>query len=776
MTASVLLAVGCTGLGPQDALAALAQSMLALRSAGDLSTACAIAGSCAMQGTGANDWRILRVDPRSGTLRCMDPAGIETPYLAEPEGPVEWTLQQEMAAFDDGLGAAVPGGASPRRECELWTEEPGALATLPLLSNGTVCGVLLVAFPSPHGFTTTERLMLQTLGDGLAVALERADLRRQLDDLRRDNSRLERRIAEGDETASNLMSVVAHEIRSPLTAIKAYAEALLESLRNAQAPRERFLSIINVECDRLSRLVTDILDLSRLESGQRPLRLTRIELETLVREMLEGLQPVLQARRIRTAIQIEPKLLLEADVDLLRRLLINLLGNAAKYSPIGGEVRVTGHARGDEFWVSVEDQGPGIPAEDLPHVFERFYRARQQGDQETEGNGLGLAIARGIVELHGGRIQVEVPGKGGTRFVFCLPQRQLASARARRIARSIVTRGDLPELFEQTVEMVAAAMDAEIVSLMLIDPEAGDLSISASRGLEGQQLEGRRTTMRSGVAGSVAAWGRPLLVNNIETDRRFRRMNHPQYKTKSLLCVPLKVEGEVVGVLNVNNKRSGEPFDDDDLAVLGALVERVGSAIERASQHPDSPKLVAEAIQAVRSITQLKRGSLLGGRQVVHLSRALARELEMPDSEVDLIGYVASIHDIGMGSVNDQVAHGETLDDRERSEVERHPEVSVEIMRPLEYQNAVRDVILAHHEHWDGSGYPRALSGIAIPAGARVLAVVDAWESMTRGRPFRAPIPREAAMDELRRAAGGQFDPQVVAAFLSVLGHEEGTS
>jgi len=315
-------------------------------------------------------------------------------------------------------------------------------------------------------------------------------------------------------------------------------------------------------------------------------------------------------------------------------------------------------------------------------------------------------------------------------------------------------------------------MDAEIVSLMLIDPEAGDLAIHASRGLDGQQLEGRRTTLRSGVAGSVAAWGRPLLVNNIETDRRFRRLNHPQYKTKSLLCVPLLVEGEVIGVLNVNNKRSGESFDDDDLAVASALVERVGSAVERASQHPDSPKLVAEAVQAVRSITRLKRESLLGGREQVHLARALARELQMPDSEIDLIGYVASIHDIGMGEVRDHVAHGECLDDRDRSAVERHPAVSVEIMRPLEYQNAVRDVILAHHERWDGTGYPRGLSGGAIPLGSRVLAVVDAWESMTRGRPFRAPVSRDEAIEELRRAAGAHFDPQVVSAFLSVLSQE----
>jgi len=756
---------------PESALASLAQALLALRSAGDLGTACAIAGTCAMQGAGASDWRLMRVDPRSGTLMCMDPAGIESAYLAEADGPVEWTLQQEMAAYDDGL--TEPG--APREE-SLWSEPPQALATIPLISGGIVCGVLLVAFSAPHPFTTTDRLLLQTLGDGVALTLERAELRRRFEESRRQSARLERRVAEGEETASSLMSVVAHEIRSPLTAIKAYAEALLESLQNAQAPRERFLSIINVECDRLSRLVTDILDLSRLESGQRPLRLSRLEPETLVRETLEGLQPVLHARRIRTAFQIDAQLKLEADADLMRRLLINLLGNAAKFSPIGGEVRITAAPQGDACEVSVEDQGPGIPAEDLPHVFERFFRSRQAGEQESEGTGLGLAIARGIVELHGGNIRVEIPEKGGTRLVFQLPLRQLATPRARRIARAVMARPDLCTLFDHTVEMVAAAMDAEIVSMMLVDPERGDLSIVASRGLDGQQLGARRTTLRSGVAGSVAAWGRPLLVNNIETDRRFRRLNHPQYKTKSLLCVPLHVEREVIGVLNVNNKRSGEAFDDDDLAVLSALVERVGSSVERASQHPDSPRLVEEALQAVRSITRLKRESLLGGRQQVHLARALARELQLPETEVDLIGYVASIHDIGMSAMRDEVAHGEPLDERSRSEVQKHPEVSVEIMRPLEYQTAVRDVILTHHERWDGHGYPRGLLGIEIPLGGRVLAVVDAWESMTRGRPFRAPIPREMAIAELKRSSGAQFDPDIVAAFVRVLEREGGAS
>jgi len=746
----------------------LAQALLALRSTGDLGTACAIAATCAVQALNGSDYRLLRVDPRSGALRTVDGSGVETPYLAEQGGPVECALTEEAAMFDEGR---LPSA----REVGLWLETPGALAVLPLVTAGNVLGFLLLAFPSARAFSGADRTFAQTLADALALALENDALRHTLDQERRRLARAEQHVHEGEEASSSLMSVVAHEIRSPLTAIKAYTEALLDSLTNPQAPRQRFLGIINDECDRLARLVTDILDLSRLEAGQRPLRLARINFGALVHETLEGLQPLARARKVDFDVEIEESLVPEADADLLRRLLINLVGNAIKFSPAGGPVTVHARARGDDWLGFVQDSGPGIPPDDLPHIFERFYRARDAREpQEVEGNGLGLAISRGIVELHGGRIWAQTLEPHGTRICFAMPVSQLAAPNARRIARQVWNRTDLRELFDQTVEMVAASMDADIVSFMLVDPDQGDLFIAASRGLEGQKLLGRRTSFRSGVAGSVAAWGRPLLVNNIETDRRFRRLNHPQYKTKSLLCTPLRVQGEVLGVFNVNNKHSGEAFDDDDLAVLAPLIDRVAGAIERAIAHPESPRIVSEALEAVRNVIRLKRECLLGGHDAVHLARAMARELQLPESEADLIGYVASIHDLGMMRLQREVATPGPLDPARLEALERHPEISISIIRPLEYLAHVHELILAHHERWDGTGYPRGLAGEHIPIGARVLAAVDAFDGMTRARPYRSPRTREEALDEMRRESGRQFDPRVVEALLRVLEREGG--
>ena len=354
-----------------EGLAMLSQAMLALRSTADLGTASAIAGSCVLSALEAADYRLLRMDSRSGTLRCLDGTGVETPYLPEPEGPVEWVMRHEIPSFLDGQEPTPEG-----REAGLWIEPPVGLATVPLLSGSVVSGFLLVGWNGPHRFTPAERMFLQTLGDGLALAFERTELRRMLERERQRVHELERLQSDGEETSSHLMSVVAHEIRSPLTAIKAYTEAMLDNLSNPHAPRERFLGIISDECDRLTRLVTDVLDLSRLEAGQRPLRLARSGIEGLLKETVQSLAATARPRQIGFQVDVEAGLVAEVDPDLLRRLLANLIGNAIQFSPAQGKVRVHASVRGDEWTCTVEDDGPGIPREDLPHVFERFYRAR----------------------------------------------------------------------------------------------------------------------------------------------------------------------------------------------------------------------------------------------------------------------------------------------------------------------------------------------------------------------------------------------------------------
>lgn len=757
---------------PGEAVALLAEAVLALRTTSDLGVSWGIANANATRALGASDARLLRMDRRSGALFRFEESGVETPYLAEDGGPVEWVMRNDRPSFEDGTNA--PNAA---RETLLWQQPPGALCTLPLVAGNALWGFLLVAFANPRTLPGPERRFLQALADALALALERADLVRALDEERTRVVTAERRLATAQEAASALMAIVAHELRSPLSSIKAYAETLGSNLDNPRAPRGRFLTIIDEECDRLASLVTDVHDLSRLESGECTLRLSTLSLAEFGREMCTALADAAARRKVTIVHENAGEARVEMDPDFTRRAVANLIENAIEFSPEGATVRVRFAVRGDEWSCSVTDDGPPPPAEDLALVFEGFYRARRQlpnGQPSHEGTRIGLAIARSIVQLHGGRMWAELPPEGGTRFSLAMPVRQVASSRARRTARQTVGRNDLSELFQAIVEMVAVTLETGIVSLVLVDPDRGDLFVAAAVGLAPQGVNGRRTTLRSGVAGAVAAWGRPVLVENIETDRRFRRLNHPQYQTKSLLCVPLRVEGEVIGVINANNKTSGESFDEDDLALLVMLAERVGSAIERACAYPDSGRVVEDALEAVRCMTRLKRDLALGGRREVKLVRAVARELGVPAADLDVIGYVASIHDVGMVRVTGETDGPGALNEAQRSVVSTHPAVSVAILRPLEYLGVVRELILSHHERWDGTGYPRGLAGEAIPLGARILAVVDAWQSLTVERPFRAARAPEDAVAELRREAGRQFDAEVVEALVRVLDREGG--
>jgi signal transduction histidine kinase/putative methionine-R-sulfoxide reductase with GAF domain len=764
-------------VSPREMTTLLAEAVLALRATSELSVSWDLARASLRQALGAMDARLLRVDRRSGALYVVEDSGVETPYLAEHGGPVEWVMRNDRARYDESLTE------EPSCETLLWREPPASLATLPLVAGSTAFGFLLAGFAAPRDFPPAERLLLQSLSDALALALERAHLRRALEDERAQASRLEHQLASAREFSASLLNLVVTELRSPLSSVKAYSESLDQMAPQSRSARAQFLDVIHEECDRMASLLTDVNDLARIEGGGCTLRLSAISLRELGRASLDRLREIARERGVALELEAD-ETRVEVDHELLRRAVENLVRNGIEFSPRGGTVKLTLAGKESDWTCAVHDQGPALPDSALASAFDRVHQVRRDAPPGSAAAAhgpaatrLGLAIARGIVELHGGRLWVEqAPGVvGGTApgpsFCFSAPVRQTASPRARRVARQALGRPDLQPLFDAIVEMIGATLESSLVSLVLVDPDRGDLFVAASTGHAGG-LHSHRTTLRSGVAGAVAAWGHPLLVDDIETDRRFRRLNHPQYRTKSLLSVPLRVEGEVIGVVNAANKVSGEAFDEDDLGVVVMLTERVGSAIERACAYPDSERVVEDALHTVRAMTRLKREFSLGGRGAVKRSRALARRLGLTPAEVDVIGYVASIHDLGMLRLGPETRHAERLDASQRLAIRAHPEASVEILRPLEYLGQVRELVLAHHERWDGSGYPHGLQGEAIPIGARILAVVDAWESLTTARPWRLAAGREEAEAELRREAGGQFDPEVVAEFLAMLDEE----
>ena len=255
---------------------------------------------------------------------------------------------------------------------------------------------------------------------------------------------------------AQFVSDVSHELRTPLTAVKGSVETLRGGAVDDPAVRERFLASIESETDRLIRLVNDLLTLSRADAHALTLRLRPVDLRTVVRSTSEKLTPRLVAKGLHLTVELpDTPLTASADPDRVEQVLVNLLDNALKHTPAGGKVTVAGyglkveggHAEWfgcahhrpltsspplpDGAWVilSVADTGEGIPAADLPHVFERFYRADRSRSRERGGSGLGLSIAKALVEAHGGHIWLESTsrasgtgeGESGTTASFALP-------------------------------------------------------------------------------------------------------------------------------------------------------------------------------------------------------------------------------------------------------------------------------------------------------------------------------------------------------------------
>ena len=210
---------------------------------------------------------------------------------------------------------------------------------------------------------------------------------------------------------------VSHELRTPLSVIKGYVETLVEEHAAMSVPdRDHFLRTTQRHTERLQSLLDDLLLLSRLESGSPGLRPEVVSMGRMLEAVVADYRGRPAAGAHQIALELDPGLEpLRLDPLRLTQVFENLLDNALKYTPAGSEIRVTAHVRGGEVVASVGDNGPGIPPEDLPHIFERFYRVDKGRSRDKGGTGLGLSIAKHIVQLHGGRIWAEsVPGQGST--------------------------------------------------------------------------------------------------------------------------------------------------------------------------------------------------------------------------------------------------------------------------------------------------------------------------------------------------------------------------
>jgi PAS domain S-box-containing protein len=312
--------------------------------------------------------------------------------VARPGEPLFVETETELAAtFPEFLAGAPPLLA-------------GSAAVIPIQVQRRAIGAVVFGYAGWRRFPAGERELLYAVARQASLALERALLFER-----------ERQAVRGRD---EVLGVVAHDLRNPLGAINLFAH-LLETSLAADDPAREYGRTILALSEQADRLIQDLLDVNRIEEGRLRFDPVPVSADRLVYPAIRMLQPTAAEKEIGLGVEgVVDSALAMADPDRVGQVLSNLIGNAVKFTPPGGCIRVAAEPRGEEVLFSVSDTGPGIPAEHLPHLFDRFWQAR---NARRGGAGLGLAIARGIVEGHGGRIWVRSEPGAGSTFYFTLP-------------------------------------------------------------------------------------------------------------------------------------------------------------------------------------------------------------------------------------------------------------------------------------------------------------------------------------------------------------------
>jgi len=297
---------------------------------------------------------------------------------------------------------------------------PHCTLAVPLKVGDRKFGVLILhTLNRSAKFTEHDVPFVETVADLIALAIDRLRLE--------EESAAIRDAQQVDQLRSEVMATLSHELRTPLAAIKGYATALLidDEVEWPQEKRREFLGLIDAECDNLQSMIGEILDSSLIDVGQLVIEPQPVRLQYIAREAAEEMQHRTDIHHI--VVDIPSSFpIVDADPRRIKQVIRNILDNAMKYSPNGGLVMISGQVRPMDVVVSISDQGVGISPEDLIPLFEKYFRVKSPTGYHVPGTGLGLPVARGIVEAHGGRIWAESKVGQGTTLSFSLPRAGLS--------------------------------------------------------------------------------------------------------------------------------------------------------------------------------------------------------------------------------------------------------------------------------------------------------------------------------------------------------------
>jgi response regulator RpfG family c-di-GMP phosphodiesterase/signal transduction histidine kinase len=611
------------------------------------------------------------------------------------------------------------------------------------------------------------------------------------------------KLADQYRLKSRFLDTMSHELRTPLTLIQTPVQMLLSG--PLEAEQRAILTDVEYAAQQLHEEINEILDISKYENKAKVLHYEQVDPGTLVRHYLNSWG--YKAREKGLSLEVEapeglPRIWLDRREFI--KVLRNLVSNAVKYTPAQGRIRVGLSVVDQCLELFVSDTGSGVAQEELEHLFEPFYQADNKATHAQEGTGLGLALVRDIIELHGGgkpTIRSQV-GKGTTVTVR-LPLRK---------PDHVEELGQLEEgeVFPDMLPSLAPPGESEI------PPEEGQtksplhistflpgfqkdriLVVEDNRHLSGllaRVLAPLYTVhcVQDGVEAKeqIALFQPDLVLSDINMPRMtgtqlldwLRKSPEWARTPVILLTANASASDRVRGLKEGANDYITKPFHQPELLARINNLLRLRSFEKHLERHNEelfghSKSLETELRRRFMNTVSVLVGAIdckdayTAGHseRVSYYARIIAEPFELPTEELETLELGALMHDVGKIGIPDAVLNKPgKLTEEEHRIIQLHPTYADQILRRAPELDLVRKVVVHHHERWDGKGYPYQLQGENIPFLSRIVSMADCWDAMVSDRIYRRGMDPLVALDRCKAIAGTQIEPRIVDALCAV--------
>jgi len=342
------------------------------------------------------------------------------------------------------------------------------------------------------------------------------------------------------------------------------------------------------------------------------------------------------------------------------------------------------------------------------------------------------------------------------------------------VAAAVMPILELEQLLDECLKQINEKLQVQSSSIMLLDEHKTHLVVKAATRAG---AVGHRQRVGEHVAGWVAKYKEPLLIDDIRASRHFPPSGFLQYQSQSLISVPLILRGKLLGVLNATDRHvlPGEDppptrFTDDDVTLLTMIAGQMAIAIDNALRHRKLQDSILETVSMLADSIDARDPTSMGHSQrVADHAAKMAIALGLDQDVLAILRSAGRLHDIGNVGICDSIlSKPSRLNRQEMRYVQSHSVKGERILQSLGFLDRIRRVVRHHHERWDGGGYPDGLKGEEIPFLSRIMLLADSWDAITSGRPYRAARPLSEALEELKRGAGKQFDPTMVNVFVQM--------